>query len=126
MVRIILALLALVSALGCSPNKTLASRLKEADRVVVVNPRNNVSITVTGEEVGKIVKAIATGKKEPPNIAASPDLDLQFFKGDERLATVTTSLTVFWVEHDAYSDQTGTLEALEAKYREAHPPQFSP
>lgn len=111
---------------GCSANKSLAHRLKEADRIVVINPRDGLSITVTGEEVDRVVKAIASGKKEPPTIEATPDLDFQFFKGTKRLATVTNCVMVFWVGPNAYSDRTGTLEALEAKYRKVHRPQFSP
>jgi hypothetical protein len=124
--KVLVALLSIACVCGCSANKSLAKKLGESDRIVVINPRDGLSITVTGEEVDKIVKAIGSGKKEPSTIEASPDLDLQFFKGTNRLATVTTSVMAFWVGRKAYSDQTGTLEALGAKYHEAHLPQFSP
>lgn len=117
-----LALVVLVCACGCSPNKNLARSLKEADRVVVTNSFDGLSITVTGKEVNRMVKAIASGEKLPPSIAASVDFNLQFFKGTEHLATLPTSVMIFWAGDKAYSDRTGTLEALKAKYREEHPP----
>ncbi|HEY0548981.1 MAG TPA: hypothetical protein VGF13_05230, partial [Verrucomicrobiae bacterium] len=49
---------------GCSPQKSLVNRLKGADRVVVTNTVDHLSISVTGADVDKVVQAIATGKKE--------------------------------------------------------------
>jgi len=107
---------------GWSPQKRLAHRLKNADRVVVTYPADGFSMTVMGEEVNKVVEAIAAGKKESPLVEATPYLQFQFFRRDECLDRVTTSAQVFWIGHKAYTDPTGTLEALMYRYREKHPP----
>jgi len=41
----------------------LARRLKGADRVIFTYPPEGVSITVTGEEVKRVVQAISIAKK---------------------------------------------------------------
>ena len=109
---------------GCAPQKNLAKRLKDSDRVVVTNKQEALSISITGAELDKLVQAIASGKKESPTVACSPVFDLQFFKGSQHLVTVTTCIQVFWIDHQPFSDATGTLEALTQKYREEHPVKF--
>jgi hypothetical protein len=121
-VKIFIALLGLIFACGCSPNKTLAHRLKDADRVIVTNAFDGSGITITDEELAKIINAIAAGEKEPPSIAASVDFNLLFFKGTNFLVSVPTCLAVFWAGDHAYKDRTGTLEASKAKCRAARPP----
>ena len=111
---------------GCSPQKILAHRLKGADRVVVTNTIDGLSISVTGADVDKIVRAIAAGKKESPTIATTPGLRLEFFRDAEHLETVFTSYQVFWVEHTPYVDTTEALKTLYERFREEHPPMFSP
>ncbi|MBI5388021.1 MAG: hypothetical protein HZA90_25435 [Verrucomicrobia bacterium] len=120
-----LFLVLVVAWSGCSPQKTLAHRLAGADRVIVTNSYDRLSITVTGEEVNKVVQAIATGRKENRDIQATPGLDFQFFKGVEHLETITTAIQVFWIARKPYIDQTGMLEALAHRFREEHPPLFS-
>ena len=68
----------LICVCGCSPQKSLAHRLKGADRVVVANTKGS-SFSITGEEVDKIVQAIAAGKKESPLIDAAVGLQLEFY-----------------------------------------------
>src|SRR6266536_5186153 len=94
---------------ACSPQKTLARRLKDADRVVARHPREDFSITITGLDVQKIVGALATGKKESPFIKAGIGLRLEFFKGSKHLDTVRTSGQVFWIGNTPYSDVTEIL-----------------
>jgi hypothetical protein len=115
----------LVSVCGCSPQKSLARRLEGSDRVVVTYPSDGLSITVMGQEVDKVLQAIASGKKESYLIQASPYLEFRFFKGGEHLATITTCAQAFWIGQKPYSDTTGTLEALMYRYREEHPPMLS-
>ena len=105
---------------ACSPQKNLARRLKDADRVVITYPSDGFSITITNEEVKRVVQAISVGKKENPLINATPYLQFQFSKGSEHLQRVTTSSQVFWVGNQAFSDKTGTLQDLTARWHEEH------
>jgi hypothetical protein len=103
---------------GCSPQKDLARRLASADRLVVTNRSESFRMVVTDLEVKQVVRAIADGKKESPYISASPYLQLEFFKGTTHLASVTTSVQVFWIGNKPYSDPSGALVALMHRYRE--------
>ena len=115
-----LALIFLLCVAGCSkqetPQKILAHRLKGADRVVAANTQGNI-FSITGEEVDKIVQAIAASKKESPFIDAAVGLQLEFYKGTGHLGTVITSDQVFWVGKTPYSDTTETLKEVYQKSR---------
>ena len=120
-------LMVLVLALGgCSAQKSLAQRLAGADRVIVTNTSDGLGITVTGEQVKKVVEAIATAKKESPVVTAAVGLSLEFYKGVEHLGTVIAAYEVFVVDHEPYRDTTGTLKAIYERYREEHPPTLRP
>ena len=111
-------LLVLLVLCGCSPQKSLVRRLKGADRVLVTSvPARGPSITVTGEEVDKLIKAFAVGKKENPLIDAAVDYRLEFYKGTQHLETVTCSDQVFWAGTTPYSDTTETLKGIYQKSR---------
>ena len=107
----------LIFLCGCSPQKTLAHRLKGADRVVVTNTAEALGISITGEEVNKIVQAIAAAKKENVYIKASPGYWFEFYKGAEHLETVVTSGSVFWIGQTPYSDTTGAQQAIYGRFR---------
>jgi hypothetical protein len=118
-----------VALCGCSPQKTLAHRLAGADRVIfacIVRGCEDLRITVTGQEVNKIVRAIATGNEESPFVTASPSFRLEFFRGAEHLVTVTNSPPVFWIGQTPYNDRTGTLQKLLERCREEQPPRLLP
>jgi hypothetical protein len=114
------ALLSLLSLLcGCSQSqKNFANNLKAADRIVVTNTFEALSITVTGTDVGAIVQAIANGKKESPNIDAAMGYKLEIFEGSNHLATVNTSGSVFWIGKTPYSDPTERISSLYRRLRE--------
>ncbi len=122
----IITLLLLVCLTGCSPQKSLAKRLKDADRVVVTNRVGGSGLTVTGSDVAKILSAIASGKKETLSLKAAVGNDLEFFKGSQHLETINTSSTVFWVGETPYSDTTGIFQGLAEKFRQENPPQLIP
>ena len=110
--QVVLPLLMVAGMLcGCAPQKNLAHRLKGADRVVAANTKG-LSFSITGEEVDKLVQAIAASKKESPLIDAAVGLRLDFYKGTGHLGTVITSDQVFWVEKTPYSDTTETLKGI--------------
>jgi hypothetical protein len=107
----------------------LAHRLKGADRAVwagTLNGSEDVKITVTGDDLNKVIHAVTHGRKLDENLEAAPDFHLEFFKGSEHLTTVITSAGVFfWIDKTPYQDTTKTLEKLYEKAREEHPPMFS-
>ncbi len=124
--------LVLVCALilsACSAQKSLARRLAGADCVIFsCNWRSyeDRTITVTGGDVGSILKAIAAGEKQGSPLQATPDYRLEFFRGHERLGAITNSGSIFWIKRKAYLDPTGTLEKLERTCVEKHPPRLAP
>ncbi len=117
-------LLFLICFCGCSPQKTLAHRLKGADRAVyacVLKDYEEVKTTVTGDDVNKVVEAIAHGRKLSRDIKAAFGFQLEFFKGSEHLATINTSGQAFWVGDTPYEDTTKTLKRLYEKAHEGTP-----
>jgi hypothetical protein len=124
--RMIPVWLLLICFLGCSPQKNLAERLKGADRVVVTYAREDLSISIIGEEVDKIIQAIEISKKESPYVAASPFLQFQFYKGKEHLGDVVTAYELFVIDQKPYKDTTGVIKELSERYLKEHPPRLSP
>src|SRR2546423_12639753 len=103
----------------------MARRLKAADHVIFacnVQAYGDLKTTVSGTDVKKIVAAIATAKKESPLVEASAAFRLEFFKGAQRLASVTNSDLIFWIGQTRYSDGTGRLRSLLEKAREERRP----
>jgi len=122
-VKTILALAALLCFAGCSPQKSLAKRLEGADRVIfasIVPGYEDLKTTVTGEDVKKLVQAVANAAKESPNVSCSPDSRLEFFKGATHLVTITNCVQLFWIDHTPYHDKSGTLEKLNQKRRDEY------
>lgn len=108
---------------GCSPQKRLAHRLKGADRVVFASNLQgdeDRTMTVTGEEVNKIVEAIANARKVDPNVDCTPASRLEFFNSSEHLLTITNCVSVFWIAAAPFEDTSETLETLEQRRREEY------
>jgi hypothetical protein len=115
--------------------KTLARRLSEADRVTIAkNDRQATSaMPLTADEANRLVRAIATAKKESGTVTATQELRIEFFKGTNLLGGFDMGVTVFWIDHGpdpdrpgfrrqtTYSDSTGTLEMLALKFWHANP-----
>jgi hypothetical protein len=116
-----IALLVVAGWCACSRQKTFAARLASADRVVMINPRDGVTTTITGEQVPKIVQAIKAAKKiSSDGLASSPGLRLAFYAGTNHLETVPTSDLIFWIDKTPYEDKSNTLGAYYEKFREEH------
>ena len=119
-VKTVLGVIVLLLVASCSREQNaspqaLAFRLKDADRLNVAgvrDPDGTVGMTITGEDLSKMVQALSSGQKEPPNIPASPDLRLEFYKGGGHLTTITNSGIGFWIGSTLYSDRSGTFEKL--------------
>jgi hypothetical protein len=131
----LLCVLLLASCISsCSREQSAApqnfvQRLKGADRLNVTgvrDPDGTVGMTVTGENLSRVIQAIASGKKEPLTITASPELRLEFYKGDGHLATITNSGIAFWIGNTPYSDRSGTFERLFGGFHGATIPNPSP
>lgn len=117
------AVLLLLCLCGCSPQKSLARRLKDADRVIFasnVPGYDDLKTTVTGEDVSTLVRAVANGRKLSPNVACSPESRLEFFKGPSHVATITNCVSVFWIGLTPYEDRSGMLEKLNQRRREEY------
>ena len=110
-----------VLASGCSRQetaKTLAGRLSEANRVIVLNPIGGFTITIRDDSLGKLVRALETSQKisDPETLTATPGYTLVFFASQVHLATVATgSATIFYIDKGAYQDESGVLR--EVSYR---------
>ena len=114
--RLICALcLLIVLASACSRQetpKTLARRLGEADRVIVLNPIGGFTITVQDDSLRKLVRALETSQKisDPETLTVTPGYPLIFFASQVHLATVTTgSSLIFYIDKAAYRDESGVL-----------------
>lgn len=119
-------LLIAVCIVGCAPQKRLASNVEGSDRIVISRFTDKRTMTVSGEELKKVVSGIASAKKESRNLDCSPDLQLDFFQGDQRLGRIKTCDEIFWIDGKPYKDGTGALKSMSTKYREANPPIFTP
>lgn len=130
MKQIAIVLLVLVASLcACArqvdaqgPQGALARRLSEADRVVLINPvSKRTGATLSSAEAKRLVRALKKSKEIPPNVDAAIGYTLVFFSGTNRLATVESSQSIFWIGSTPYADKSGTLEAV----YEQHPFMFT-
>ena len=125
--------LLIVLTSGCSNQesaKTLARRLGEADRVIIVSKYAGSlpPLQLTTEEAKSLVQAVAAAKKESGAITATPELLFQFFKGTNVLAEFSAGYTVFWIDRGpdpkqpdlrratTYWDRSGTLKMISEKF----------
>lgn len=122
-----LALLGVVLGCGCSrqeTQETLGRRLSAADRVIVLNAANGVTLTIKDEQLKKLVQAIGASQKLPASgtITATPGFTLVFFRSHEHIASVPTGAElVFYIDKKAYQDRSGTLRAVCERFWLAHP-----
>lgn len=121
--KIIPFLILLLCVAGCAPQKKMANRLKDADRVIFASNvlgYEDLKTTVDGNDVSKLIHAVANGRKLNPYVSCTPESRLEFFKGAVHLVTITNCVSVFWIEHTPYEDRSGTLERLNQKRRDEY------
>lgn len=108
---VFLALVA-CSRQASTPQRELARRLSEADRVVFIHAVDKrTSLTLSNGQVKKIVWALKASREIPSEgLAAIKEYTLVFFSGTNQLATVRSSQTIFWIDGRPYADRSGTLE----------------
>ena len=113
-----IVILALIAGLcGCSrqahaPQETLALRLDQADRVIVLNPDTGKTKTLRDEQLKRILEALRQSQRVSGEVSAVPGYVLVFFRGVVHVETVQTSGILFWIEGKPYHDKSGTVEAL--------------
>jgi hypothetical protein len=125
----VISTLALLMVLGCGCSRqetqqTLARRLSEADRVIVLNPADGVTLTIKDEQLKKLVQAIEASRNisEPETLTATPGYTLVFFRSREHLAAVPTGAElIFYIDKKAYEDKSGTLRAVCERFWLTHP-----
>jgi hypothetical protein len=121
----VLSVLFVTALSGCNepatirgaPPATLTSLIADADHIVVTNrfagrePRyRGFSLTISGDEARRIVRAIAASEHCPPTDSAF-DWDLKFYRGEEFLAGIQLQGSHFVFEGEEYFDGR-TLERL--------------
>lgn len=118
-------IVALVLLCGCSgqPKQRVLARLNEADRVTVLRPDDGATMTLTDEHLKKLVQAIDSAKRiDKEGLCATPGPTLVFYKASVHLVTVATAADlVFFIDDVAYHDESGTLSAVGASFREKNP-----
>src|SRR5688572_17272146 len=106
--RLICTLALMLCVTACSRQgggTTLAQDLKKADRVIVLNAYDGLTITVKGEQLKKLVDALQTSQRiqNGGTITATPGYTLIFFASAVHLATVPTAGdAVFYIDKTAY------------------------
>lgn len=113
------ALFMALALCACSRQESqhsLARRLGQADRVIVLNSGNGLTKTLKGEELKKIIQAIEAAEKiQAEGLSATPGYTLVFFTaGGIHIATVPTAGVVFWIHKTPYQDKTGTIQTFYA------------
>jgi len=96
-----------------SPLAVFARRISSADRVVVtMTPAPPVSITITGENLGRVVGMVSSGHRDTKDYSCSPVANVKFFKDREMLGQMTTCVQLMWIGRRQYRDDTRLLESL--------------
>lgn len=122
-VAVLLIVVGVGSFYAGSSQGALTRRIKNADRVIFasnVPGYEDLNITVTGDDVSKVVQAVANGRRLSPNVSCTPESRLEFFKGSAHLVTITNCVSVFWINLTPYEDTSGMLEKLTQKRRDEY------
>jgi hypothetical protein len=117
---LVLMLIAVHGLCGCSPRGRLARQIAKADCVVLTNAYQGFSISVTGSEVKRIVRAVSSASKLPPNTTSSVEFRTEFYRGTNLLGAVVGCSSGFGVEGTGYDDNSGALQALYERYQGQH------
>jgi hypothetical protein len=113
--RILLLLLAALC--GCSRPARLpaevAQHLAQADHIVVAtNGHLSSPLTITGEEVGKVARAVASAKHDRNNYDGIWNWDVQFYQGTNFVTVIHLMDRTFWTEDAQFRDDSGVLKAF--------------
>ncbi len=115
-----LLLIAVAGFCGCSPQRTLARHIANADHLVVSNVFDSFTITMNGEEAKRVVEAVSAARKESdPGLSTCRELRIEFFQGTNSLGMVDACRAIIGIDRIRYIDRTGVMEALADKFRQA-------
>lgn len=94
-----------------------AHRIADADRVVVTWEGSPVSLTLTGDDAQKIVRAVSgAGSTRMPDteLALKYSESVTFYRGPDALGEVLTAYQLFLLNHHEppFADRSGTLRTL--------------
>ena len=114
-----LLLIAVAGFCGCSPRRTLARHIANADHLVVSNVFDGFTISIKGEEAKRVAEAVAKARKESDaGLSTCRELRIEFFQGTNALGTVEACRALIGIDRIHYIDKTGVLEALSEMFRQ--------
>jgi hypothetical protein len=118
MLSILFLLLITVSS-GCSKQRQsvwLGERLQNADTVILWDRARMDNMTITGNEVPRIVRAVSVAIRSKGRFRAQFDRTMEFYDGTNLLATIWTQQAIFKAADGDYADKSGTLRALNERF----------
>jgi len=71
-----------------------------------------VTITITGEDVGRVSYAVSSAKRERMGDSCIYDVTLTFFKDTNVLGSILTCTSLFYADGKKYNDKTGLIAKL--------------
>lgn len=95
-----------------------AHRIADTDHIVATYSQSSVSLTVTGDNAKKVVRAVSSAKSDRPPLGHSNICRLMakatFFKGTNVLDNIEMCSSLFLISHGKcpYRDDTGLLKAV--------------
>jgi hypothetical protein len=116
----VLILGAVMGLSACSPQTKLARQFAGADCVVVTNVYHGIGISVTGDEARRVVRAVSSARKLPPETLTSAEVRTEFYRGTNFLGAVLGCGSLFGNKDGGYEDESGVFKALDERYREQH------
>jgi hypothetical protein len=90
-------------------------RIAKADRVVATEAPNGPSITITGDKVGDIIRAMKPAHQVPRDIGPQLSIIMRFYSGTNNLGDVWIWSGWFFANGHAYHARGGALGTLVSK-----------
>lgn len=113
LMKLLLGLWVALWICGCSQQPTkLANQIASADRLVATNSGTGAVLSVSGEELKKIVHALGSAKRDRHSYAAIFDWHIQFYSRTNFVTAIRLQDRVFRTDSAQYSDETGVLKAF--------------
>lgn len=104
---------------GCSRSRTpaaLSQRIAGADRVLVWDWAHMDHLSIEGEGVTKLVKAVSAAKGGNRKYSAQYGKTIEFYQGSNFLARIRFQQDVLKTEEGEYYDGTGVLKTLDRRF----------
>jgi hypothetical protein len=99
-----------------SPLAAFARRISDADHAVVtMTPNPPVSITITGQDLKRVVSMVSSAHRDTKQYDCSVLANVEFFKDNEMLGKMRMCPQLMWIGRGQYRDDTTLLESLVVK-----------